>query len=138
VPRCGNRSRVDRLATTSIETREPLLEGHTLLPPRSFDSVPSQAAEAERALVIAERGSANREPPSASGRFYRPFHALADDGSSTSALSAGDAAATGSDRAPIMTPHVGAAMEDIMLFADEMQRDLAHHGTGSLDASRGS
>ncbi|EFJ42257.1 hypothetical protein VOLCADRAFT_97709, partial [Volvox carteri f. nagariensis] len=112
--------RVDRLATTSIETREPLLEGHTLVPARSLESVP-QPADADATRPAASR-STQRDQPSASGRFYRPFHAFADDGGKAGA------AAAESREGPVLTPDVGHAVEDIMLFADEMQRDLANHG----------
>ncbi|GLC34997.1 hypothetical protein PLESTB_001187100 [Pleodorina starrii] len=126
--------RVDRLATTSIETREPLLEGNTLLPARSVELVqplvPQPADSDAAGLPSSASRAVHRDQPSSSGRFYRPFHALADDGSSpSSSTAAAVAAAAGTGgAAPVLTPEVGQAVEDILLFADEMQRDLAHHG----------
>ncbi|GIL73683.1 hypothetical protein Vretimale_5434 [Volvox reticuliferus] len=118
--RICSESRVDRLATTSIETREPLLEGHTIMSGRNLESV-QQPADANQAHPSGSE-SAQRGPSSASGRFPRPFRAFADDG-----RSAGPATIRSGGTA-VLTPDVGQAVEDIMLFADEMQRDLANHG----------
>lgn len=121
--------RVDRLATTSIETREPLLEGHTLVPARSLETAP-HPVDADAAQPTTSQGS-HRE---SLGLFSRPFRALADDGGSAIAAAA---ATAGDSAAAVLTPEVGQAVEDIILFADEMQRDLAHHGAYSGVSSTG-
>eukprot|EP00198_Chlamydomonas_reinhardtii_P000151 XP_001689486.1 predicted protein [Chlamydomonas reinhardtii] len=103
----------EKVSTTSIETREPLLDGHTLvatpstrfeLTPPQLESPASNSDGADAAVLHQHQQLAQQQPlqqqaerPPSPGRFSHPWR-------------------------------VGQAMDDIFLFADEMQRELAQHG----------
>ncbi|KXZ48746.1 hypothetical protein GPECTOR_25g330 [Gonium pectorale] len=123
--------RVEKLATTSIETREPLLDGGTWVATRSWEPIPETSGEstADRTQAVQDR----RDVAGAAMRPYRPWHAHADDGGGmpavASAVPAGvDACPSQGSGSVIMNPKVGQAVEEIIQFADEMQRDLEQHG----------
>ncbi|KAG2444457.1 hypothetical protein HXX76_001210 [Chlamydomonas incerta] len=165
----------EKVSTTSIETREPLLDGHTLVatPSTRFELTPprlespastSDAADAttpQQQQQLAQQLQLQAQRPPSPGRFSHPWRVHADDGglgdhagagwararaesgdmSSTSAASssassgfssscggAGGSCSTGGGGGVLLTPQVGQAMDDIFLFADEMQRELAQHG----------
>lgn len=171
----------EKVSTTSIETREPLLDGHTLvatpstrfeLTPPQLESPASNSDGADAAVLHQHQQLAQQQPlqqqaerPPSPGRFSHPWRVHADDGglgnhagagagwararaesgdmSSTAAASSSSTSGfnssgnTGSSCSGscstsggglLLTPQVGQAMDDIFLFADEMQRELAQHG----------
>ncbi|GFR52560.1 hypothetical protein Agub_g15149 [Astrephomene gubernaculifera] len=122
----ASQTTIDQLSTTEIETRDPLLNGHMLVATRGWEPVSSriEASGAESSAPPASHPVLDRaldqQQASASGRAYLPWDVRADDG-----LSRGPGAGSS---AALLTPQVGHAYEDLIMFADEMQRDLALHG----------
>ncbi|KAG2493682.1 hypothetical protein HYH03_008196 [Edaphochlamys debaryana] len=142
----GETQHTEKLSTTSIETREPLLEGSTLVatrprwelsPSRSGDSAssassaavdPAAPASASLAPSSAAPAPAQGQPPSPSGRrAYRPWTAHADDGGGTAA-GAGFVSTAGVSPERLMTPRVGQAMDEVIQLAGEVQREMAQQG----------
>ncbi|KAG2447197.1 hypothetical protein HYH02_007939 [Chlamydomonas schloesseri] len=166
----------EKVSTTSIETREPLLDGHTLVaspstrfeltPPRlegpagTSDVADAASQQHQSSQVAQQQLQLQGQRPPSPGRFSHPWRVHADDGglgdaagwararaesgdmssaaassstassscSGTSGLGGSSCSASPGAGGVLLTPQVEQAMDDIFLFADEMQRELAQHG----------
>lgn len=126
---CSGERQPQRLSSTIIETKEPIIEGHGVAraPPsgnwRLWRPHPDDVADASTSP-----GPVASPTTSSLGGFYerrlspgrRPWDVRADDGAGDGAPQQGPS--TG------LPPQVGQAVEEIFQFADEMQRDLEQQG----------